>query len=146
MGKFLTNIEDIKNNIKWVDIFDLHIIGMPNEQKLNEAQGLTKYRHIFGGFSESVTNIGFGDNNDIFVTFSDWDKGKTLSLVDDEALSKGMRLVLGDRDGSLVAKYEFSGCKLVSKVPIIFGYDNNYIIKQTPHILVFKYSNIYKVI
>ena len=148
MGKVLTNIQDIKDNIKWQDIFELQIIGMPNEQKLtDENGGLRKHIPIFmGGFTESVAEIGFGDDNDIFVIFQDWNKGKTLDLIDDEYLSKGMRLIIADRDGTPIGNYIFEGCTLISKVPIILGYDNTYIVQRHPHILVFKYSNIYKIL
>ena len=149
MGRFLINIEDIKNNIKYVDVFDLQVIGMPQvEQSKEDKKGILKYMtHInWGGFSESISNVGFGNDNDICITFYDFTNGETISTLTDELLSKGLRLVLADRDGTPVAIYEFSNCKLISDVPIILGYDNTYVIQRHPHILIFKYSNIYKVI
>lgn len=146
MGRFLTNLEDIKNNIKWVDIFNLQIIGMPKPEQPNE--NLRKYMSYisFGGFSASVSEIGFGNDNDIFVLCNNFDKGKILDSINDELLSDGIRLVIADRDGTSLGNYEFNGCKLISKVPIILGYDNTYVVQRHPYILVFKYSNIYKVI
>ena len=146
MGRFLTNLEDIKSNIKQIDLFDLQIIGMSNPEQPNE--NLHKYMSYisFGGFSAYVSEIGFGNDNDIFVLYNNFDKGKILDSINDELLSDGIRLVIADRDGTLLGNYEFNGCKLISKVPIILGYNNTYVVQRHPYILVFKYSNIYKVI
>ena len=146
MGRFLTNLEDIKSNIKQIDLFDLQIIGMPKPEQPNE--NLRKYMSYisYGGFSASVSEIGFGNDNDIFVLYNDFDKGKILDSINDELLSDGIRLVIADRDGTSLGNYEFNRCKLISKVPIILGYDNTYVVQRHPYILVFKYSNIYKVI
>lgn len=146
MGRFLTNLEDIKSNIKQIDLFDLQIIGMPKQEQPNENLHKLMSYISFGGFSASVSEIGFGNDNDIFVLYNDFDKGKILDSINDELLSDGIRLVIADRDGTSLGNYEFSGCKLISKVPIILGWDNTYVIQRHPHILVFKYSNIYKVI
>ena len=146
MKKVITDIEDIKNTIKWIDIFDLQIIGMPKPEQPKED--LRKYMSYisFRGFSACVSEIGFGDNNDIFVIYNDFDKGQTLESINDECLSEGMRLIIADRDGTPIGNYLFEATKLVSKVPIILGYDNTYVIKRNPYILVFKYSNVYKFI
>ena len=151
MGRFLTNLEDIKNTIKWADLFDLQIIGMPNEKKIEETDNglitsLITFHTLCGGFSGYVSEIGFGNDNDIFVIYNDYDKSQTLDLIDDEYLSKGMRLTIIDRDGTSLGNYEFNGCKLISKVPIILGYDNTYIVQRHPYILRFTYNNIYKTI
>lgn len=147
MNTVITNIEDVKDNIKWIDIFDLQIIGMPDEQIEEKNNGLVHHYHLcIGGFSGYVSEVGFGDNNDIFVIYQDFDKGKTLNSIDDKCLSEGIRLVIADRDGTPIGNYTFEGCKLVSKVPIVLGYDNTYVIQRRPHILVFKYSKIYKTI
>ena len=151
MGRFLTNLEDIKNTIKWADLFDLQIIGMPNEKKIEETDNglitnLITFHTLCGGFSGSVSEIGFGDNNDIFVLYNDFDKGKILDSINDELLSDGIRLVITDRDGTSLGNYEFNGCKLISKVPIILGYDNTYVVQRHPYILRFTYNNIYKII
>ena len=73
-------------------------------------------------------------------------KSNNSKSIDDELLSDGIRLVIADRDGTSLGNYYFSGFKLISKVPIILGYDNTYVVQRHPYILVFKYSNIYKVI
>ena len=146
MGRFLTNLEDIKSNIKQIDLFDLQIIGMPKPEQPNE--NLRKYMSYisFGGFSASVSEIGFGNDNDIFVLYNDFDKGKILDSINDELLSDGIRLVIADRDGTSLGNYEFNGCQLISKVPIILGYDNTYVVQRHPYILRFTYNNIYKII
>jgi len=146
MGRFLTNLEDIKNTIKWADLFDLQIIDMPEPKQPDE--NLCKYMSCisFGGFSASVSEIGFGNDNDIFVLYYDFDKGKILDSINDALLSDGIRLVIIDRDGTSLGNYEFNGCKLISKVPIILGYDHTDIIQKHPYILRLTYNNIYKII
>lgn len=146
MGQFLTDIGEINNSIQNSDLFDLQILGIPNEIINNDVNFKDRFLHKFINFGACVSNIAFSkQNKEFYVTFLDFSDGKILQTLTPETLEKGMRLVLCDRSGNKYVTYEFKNCKLKDTLPITLSYEgNNYLLQRHPYILIFAYSNVYK--
>lgn len=130
MERIKCTIEDLKKEIIWKDVFELRL--NTNTPRL----------------TENVTNIGFSnDQNIIYISFIDVkvvnDDYNLLSEITQENISKGIDIVLGDRNGEILARCEFENCYIqdISTIILDYNINQNDLIKK--YIVPIKYTNMY---
>jgi len=151
------NINDvinfIKNNPDSSDLYEFRLNGIIQEQTNTIVDNgitkldMSKYSPLSCTFSECITDVTFNDKNEIFVILTDFSNGRIINELTDELLDQGANLTLINRDGILIANYEFNKCKLKSINPIYLSYDiNNYVVSRQQYIIVITFENIKEII
>jgi len=136
MNKAFATIEGIREEIERNDLFDFQFI--PEESK--ELSGC-------------ISSIAFGhDRKELYIICQDWTKEtiinykneeSTVSLITEELVNKGYKILLYDCTGKITCVFEFEDCHLKDKAEIKLEYDIGPI-KIPMFVISLSYKNIYK--
>lgn len=140
MNKKISNIQEIEENIKDSDLFEL------------------RFNKEFSELTESINSISFGNERSrIYLLITDfghtvkpdiegklkvYDYNLDLSNLNDY-FYEGLKLVLYDRNGNILHNFEFIGCILedIAEQKLNYNIDD----KFKTYIISISYCQIYKI-
>lgn len=137
----ISNIQEINKSIIDSDLFEL------------------RFKNNYPELTESINSISFGQEKpNIYLTITDFGQtvkpdpeGKlkvfnyNLNLDNlDIIISDGLELILCDRSGNILYKFEFSGCVLydIAEQKLDYNLDN----KFKTYIITISYYHIFKIL
>ena len=140
MNKKISNIQEIKENIKDSDLFELRF--NKDYPELTESINSISFGNEQSRIYLLITDFGHTVKPDIEGKLKVYDYNLDLSNLNDY-FCEGLKLMLYDRNGNILHNFEFIGCILedIAEQKLNYNIDD----KFKSYIISISYCQIYKI-